>query len=56
MSKFKTVSMQFIPGEYYKTQGHKAGEKITTINQDDSLAMMGSDGQQSQSHHNFFFM
>lgn len=27
MSKFKTVSMQFIPGEYYKTQGHKAGEK-----------------------------
>ena len=27
MSKFKTVSMQFIPGEYYKTQGHKAWEK-----------------------------
>lgn len=27
MSKFKTVSMQYIPGEYYKTQRHKSGEK-----------------------------
>lgn len=27
MSKFKTVSMQYVPGEYYMTQRHKAGER-----------------------------